>query len=79
MQRKLKTIGMFFSWWNKNTMILCISDRTSSRIRRRRNILTSMDKDGTKSSFDVDLLQKVSNFLNIPLIASGGVGKLAFL
>ena len=39
-------------------------------------LLTSMDKDGTKSGFDVNLLQKVSNFLNIPLIASGGVGKL---
>ena len=39
-------------------------------------LLTSMDKDGTKSGFDVELLQKVSNFLNIPLIASGGVGKL---
>ena len=29
-----------------------------------------------ESGFDVNLLQKVSNFLNIPLIASGGVGKL---
>ncbi len=39
-------------------------------------LLTSMDKDGTKSGFDVDLLKKVSEFLNIPLIASGGVGSL---
>ena len=39
-------------------------------------LLTSMDKDGTKSGFDIDLLAKVSEFLTIPLIASGGVGKL---
>ncbi len=39
-------------------------------------LLTSMDKDGTKSGFDLKLLQKVSEFITIPLIASGGVGKL---
>ncbi len=39
-------------------------------------LLTSMDKDGTKSGFDNDLLNKVSSFLTVPLIASGGVGKL---
>ena len=39
-------------------------------------LLTSMDKDGTKSGFDNDLLSKASNFLKIPLIASGGVGKM---
>jgi len=35
-----------------------------------------MDKDGTKSGFDNNLLSKVSEFLKIPLIASGGVGSL---
>ncbi len=39
-------------------------------------LLTSMDKDGTKSGFDLDLLKNVSHFLKIPIIASGGVGKL---
>ncbi len=39
-------------------------------------LLTSMDKDGTKSGFDIELLEKVSEFLKIPIIASGGVGKL---
>ncbi len=39
-------------------------------------LLTSMDKDGTKSGFDNNLLSKVSEFLKIPLIASGGVGTL---
>ena len=39
-------------------------------------LLTSMDRDGTKMGFDIELLQTVSNFVNIPIIASGGVGKL---
>ncbi len=39
-------------------------------------LLTSMDKDGTKSGFDLELLKAVSNILEIPLIASGGVGSL---
>ena len=39
-------------------------------------LLTSMDKDGTKSGFDNELLSKVSEFLKIPLRASGGVGSL---
>ena len=39
-------------------------------------LLTSMDKDGTKSGYDVDLLMKITKTLNIPVIASGGVGTL---
>ena len=39
-------------------------------------LLTSMDRDGTKNGFDLDLLKKSTNLLNIPVIASGGVGKL---
>ena len=39
-------------------------------------LLTSMDKDGTKSGFDLDLLKSVTSILNIPVIASGGVGNL---
>ena len=38
-------------------------------------LLTSMDKDGTKSGFDIELLKVATNILNIPVIASGGVGK----
>lgn len=37
-------------------------------------LLTSMDKDGTKSGFDIELLTKVNRGLSIPLIASGGAG-----
>ena len=37
-------------------------------------LLTSMNKDGTKSGYDVDLLEALSNELTIPIIASGGAG-----
>jgi cyclase len=39
-------------------------------------LLTSMDRDGTKLGFDTELLNKASKILDIPLIASGGVGKI---
>ncbi len=39
-------------------------------------LLTSMDKDGTKTGFDLELTSIISNSINIPLIASGGVGSL---
>ena len=42
-------------------------------------LLTSMDKDGTKSGYDVDLLKAITNNINIPVIASGGVGTLDHL
>ncbi|WP_374626352.1 imidazole glycerol phosphate synthase subunit HisF [Pandoraea sp.] len=42
-------------------------------------LLTSMDRDGTKSGFDLALTRAVSDAVSIPVIASGGVGSLADL
>jgi len=42
-------------------------------------LLTSMDRDGTQKGYDLDLTKKVSNSVNIPVIASGGVGSLEHL
>ncbi|SNS63154.1 cyclase [Anaerovirgula multivorans] len=39
-------------------------------------LLTCMDKDGTKSGYDVAITQKISEMVNIPVIASGGAGKM---
>ena len=39
-------------------------------------LLTSMDKDGTKSGFDLALTRSVSDAVSVPVIASGGVGSL---
>ena len=38
-------------------------------------LLTSMDKDGTKEGYDIDLTKAVSEKVKIPVIASGGAGK----
>ena len=42
-------------------------------------LLTSMDRDGTKSGFDNKLLKAVTSKVNLPVIASGGVGNLSHL
>lgn len=39
-------------------------------------LLTSMDADGTKAGYDIELTRKVSEGLNIPVIASGGAGEM---
>jgi cyclase len=42
-------------------------------------LLTSMDRDGTKSGFDLELTRAVADAVPVPVIASGGVGSLAHL
>lgn len=42
-------------------------------------LLTSMDKDGTRDGYDVELTRRVAEAVNIPVIASGGAGKLEHL
>ena len=42
-------------------------------------LLTSMDRDGTKIGFDLELKRAVSEAVNVPIIASGGVGNLDHL
>lgn len=42
-------------------------------------LLTSMDKDGTKMGYDLELIKAISSQLEIPVIASGGVGNLQHL
>ena len=42
-------------------------------------LLTSMDRDGTRSGFDLELTRQVSDAVSVPVIASGGVGSLQHL
>jgi cyclase len=39
-------------------------------------LLTSMDRDGTKTGFDLELTRAISDAVSVPVIASGGVGNL---
>lgn len=42
-------------------------------------LLTSMDRDGTKNGFDLELTSRISDATDVPVIASGGVGNLQHL
>jgi imidazole glycerol-phosphate synthase subunit HisF len=42
-------------------------------------LLTSMDRDGTKFGYDLELTRAIADGVNVPVIASGGVGELAHL
>ena len=42
-------------------------------------LLTSMDRDGTKAGYDIELLQAMGHAVDVPVIASGGVGSLEHL
>ena len=42
-------------------------------------LLTSMDRDGTKLGFDIELTRRVADAVPVPVIASGGVGHLDHL
>ena len=42
-------------------------------------LITSMDKDGTQVGYDIELMSQISSSVNIPIIASGGVGNLDHL
>ncbi|MBM5782836.1 MAG: imidazole glycerol phosphate synthase subunit HisF [Pelagibacterales bacterium] len=42
-------------------------------------LVTSMDKDGTKSGYDIELIKQITDKTKIPVIASGGVGNLQHL
>lgn len=51
-----------------------VADRGAGEI-----LLTSMDRDGTKVGYDVDLLRQVCGAVSVPVVASGGVGNLQHL
>ena len=42
-------------------------------------LVTSMDRDGTQIGYDIELIKKITSIVNIPVIASGGVGNLDHL
>ncbi len=51
-----------------------VADRGAGEI-----LLTSMDRDGTRAGYDLELLERVAGLVTVPVIASGGVGTLAHL
>ena len=53
--------------------------RTMQKLGAGEILLTSMDRDGTREGFDIGLTRAVADAVNIPVIASGGVGNLDHL
>ncbi len=49
----------------------------SERLGAGEILLTSMDRDGTRDGYDIELTQAISSAVRIPVIASGGAGKLS--
>jgi cyclase len=58
--------GIDAIWWAKE-----VYKRGAGEI-----LLTSMDKDGTKSGYDIELTKNISEMVGIPVIASGGAGNM---
>ncbi|MBI2576892.1 imidazole glycerol phosphate synthase subunit HisF [Candidatus Woesearchaeota archaeon] len=50
--------------------------KEAERIGAGEILLTSMDKDGTKEGYDIELTRSMAEIVNIPIIASGGAGSL---
>jgi cyclase len=64
----------------KNTGLDAVAwAREMARLGAGEILLTSMDRDGTKSGFDLALTRAVSDAVSVPVIASGGVGSLEHL
>jgi cyclase len=68
---------VFVAGGRTNTGIDAVAWATEAeRLGAGEILLTSMDCDGTKDGFDIDLTRAITSALNIPVIASGGAGEL---
>jgi cyclase len=68
---------VFVSGGRKNTGLDAVAwAEEAERLGAGEILLTSMDRDGTKDGFDIDLTRAITRAVNIPVIASGGAGEL---
>ncbi|MDP8260323.1 MAG: imidazole glycerol phosphate synthase subunit HisF [Candidatus Gygaella obscura] len=74
---KIKKWQVFIKGGRENTFIDVIKwVKKVESLGAGEILLTSMDKDGTKDGFDIELTKEVSKAVKIPVIASGGAGSL---
>ncbi len=70
--------NVFINGGRTNTGISAIAwAKTAVKLGAGEILLTSIDSDGTKKGFDITLTKKVSQTVSVPVIASGGAGKLS--
>lgn len=65
-----------FTYGGRNDTGLDVVDYAADVVKRGAGeiLLTSMDRDGAKTGYDIDLLKAVTDAVNVPVIASGGAG-----
>ena len=65
-----------FTYGGRTDTGLDVVEYAAEAVRRGAGeiLLTSMDRDGAKTGYDLDLLKAVTNAVNVPVIASGGAG-----
>lgn len=69
--------NVFINGGRTNTGISAIAwAKTAVKLGAGEILLTSIDSDGTKKGFDIPLVKKVSQIVSVPVIASGGAGRL---
>lgn len=68
---------VYINGGRKNTQIDLITwVKECEKLGAGEILLTSMDSDGTKNGYDINMINAVCNVVNIPVIASGGCGKI---
>jgi cyclase len=65
-----------FTYGGRTDTGLDVAEYAAEAVKRGAGeiLLTSMDRDGAKTGYDLDLLKAVTNAVNVPVIASGGAG-----
>lgn len=76
-KKVVDTYKVFIKGGREETALEAVSwAREVARLGAGEIMLTSMDRDGTRSGFDTEILREISSAVNIPVIASGGAGSL---
>ena len=63
---------MFWKWWKKNDIKINKYLKDLENAGAGEVILTSIDNEGKRDGFNLDLYNQIKNIVNIPIIASGG-------
>ena len=79
MQKKMEIWEVFTHGGRNNSGINALEYAKKMEDIGGELLVTSMDRDGTQVGYDIDLMSKISSIVNIPIIASGGVGNLDHL
>ena len=76
-KKSRRTAGRFFAWRRKPTGLEAVEwARKAVALGAGEIVLNSIDADGTKAGFDIEITRRVSESVGVPVVASGGAGSL---